>query len=155
MTKLSEHFSLEEMTNSQTAKRQGIDNTPSADVVAQLTNLCEDVLEPLRAKYGAITINSGYRSPALNKAVGGVANSQHVLGQAADTELMGTDNLEWAYMIKDASIVYDQLILEFYDPNIGGNNGWVHVSYVKGGPNRGEDLTINRQGTVRGLPPRN
>lgn len=153
MTQLSDHFSLEEMTNSQTAKRQNIDNTPSDEVVAQLTNLCQDVLEPLRAKFGAISINSGYRSPALNKAVGGVANSQHVLGQAADTELMGTDNLDWAYMVKGSGIVYDQLILEFYDPAIGGNNGWVHVSYVQGGPNRGEDLTINSHGTVRGLPP--
>lgn len=83
--KLSENFSLSEFTRSDTADRLGIDNTPSGEVVANLTELCRAVLQPLREAWGEpLRINSGYRCPALNKAVGGVKTSQHVTGNACD-----------------------------------------------------------------------
>lgn len=89
--KLTQHFALEEFTRSQTAARLGIDNTLNpaffADslVIANLKNLCTQVLEPLRRHIDKpIVISSGYRCPVLNRAVGGVANSQHLTGQAAD-----------------------------------------------------------------------
>ena len=82
---LTEHFALEEFTRSETAERLGIDNTPSEAVVEHLRRLCVLVLEPLRQRFGKpIRINSGYRCPALNRAVGGVRNSRHLTGDAAD-----------------------------------------------------------------------
>lgn len=82
---LSPHFTLQELTRSATAERLGIPNAFTADVVDNLQRLCTEVLEPLRAHLGhPIHINSGYRCPALNKAVGGVQNSFHMKGRAAD-----------------------------------------------------------------------
>ena len=82
---LSAHFTLQELTRSATAERLNIQNAFTADVVDNLQRLCTEVLEPLRAHLGhPITINSGYRCPALNKAVGGVQNSFHLTGRAAD-----------------------------------------------------------------------
>lgn len=82
---LSAHFTLQELTRSATAERLKIPNMFTADVVDNLQRLCTEVLEPLRAHLGhPITINSGYRCPALNKAVGGVPNSFHLTGRAAD-----------------------------------------------------------------------
>ena len=82
---LSPHFTLQELTRSATAERLGIPNAFTADVVDNLQRLCSEVLEPLRAHLGhPITINSGYRCSALNKAVGGVQNSFHMKGRAAD-----------------------------------------------------------------------
>lgn len=82
---LSPHFTLRELTRSDTAKRLGLQNAFTADVVDNLQKLCVEVLEPLRKHLGyPIKINSGYRSPAVNKAVGGVANSFHIQGRAAD-----------------------------------------------------------------------
>lgn len=125
---LSEHFSLREMTFSQTAIRQGIGNTPSADQIGALRLLCEKVLEPTRAHFGRpIIVSSGYRSPALNRAVGGSTTSQHCTGEAADIEIAGVDNRRLAKWIRD-NLTFDQIILEgasAADPNAG----WVHVSY--------------------------
>lgn len=86
--RLTEHFKLSEFTNSSTATARGIDNTPNEQQIANLKRICEEILEPLRAFAGQpIIIGSGYRSPALNKAVGGVKNSQHMTGEAADIRL--------------------------------------------------------------------
>lgn len=126
---LSANFTLAEMTRSQTSARRGINNVPPPAVVLALTTLCREVLEPLRARVGGpIVINSGYRSPALNRAVGGAATSQHALGEAADIERPGMSNKALCEAILAAGIPFDQLILEAYNPAVPGS-GWVHVSY--------------------------
>ena len=85
---LTPHFKLSEFIKSSTATARKIDNTPSQEVISNLQVLCQNVLEPLREYFNCpIIIGSGYRSPALNKAVGGVANSQHMTGEAADIHL--------------------------------------------------------------------
>lgn len=81
---LTPHFTLQEMVRSGMALRYGLDNTPRPEHVAALRRLCEDVLEPLRRRFGRIIVTSGYRSPELNRLVGGVATSQHLRGEAAD-----------------------------------------------------------------------
>jgi hypothetical protein len=139
--KISEHFSLQELTKSQTGERLGIDNLPSDAHLASLTLLCERVLEPIRAHYGRpITINSGYRGQKLNKAVGGVATSQHCNGEAADIEIAGVANGDLANWI-ETNLDYDQLILECYKRGVP-DSGWVHVSYKPAG-NRKQELTAS------------
>ena len=136
---LSPHFSLEELTKSQTGARLGISNTPSAKHLAALKLLCEKVLEPVRAHYGRpVHVNSGYRGPALNKTVGGAATSQHCAGEAADIEVPGVANGALAKWI-EANLDYDQLILECYKTGVP-DSGWVHVSYKPAG-NRKQELT--------------
>ena len=138
--KLSQHFSLEEMTKSQTASRKGINNTPGEKEIENLKQLCEHVLEYIRVRFGKpITVNSGYRGPALNKAIGGAKNSQHMTGQAADIEIVGVDNKVLFSWIKD-NMEFDQLILEYYKEGIP-DSGWVHVSWNSQG-NRKQVLTI-------------
>jgi zinc D-Ala-D-Ala carboxypeptidase len=138
--KLTQHFSLEEMTKSQTASRKGIDNTAPPEVVENLKLLCENVLEYVRVRFGKpITVNSGYRGPKLNKAIGGAKNSQHMTGQAADIEIAGIDNKVLFNWIKD-NMEFDQLILEYYKEGIP-DSGWVHVSWNSSG-NRKQVLTI-------------
>jgi zinc D-Ala-D-Ala carboxypeptidase len=125
---LTEHFSLAELTKSQTAERMGIKNSPSEDQVLSLSRLCENILEPTRENYGIpFSPSSCFRSSTLNNMVGGASNSQHVDGCAADIEISGVDNLELARWI-ERNLFYDQLILEHY---VLGNadSGWVHVSY--------------------------
>lgn len=129
---LSEHFSLAEMTASETARRIRDPNHPGAAETAALKTLCEKVLEPIRAHFGKpIRVNSGYRSPKTNAAVGSSGTSQHCRGEAADIEIDGVPNATLARWIRD-NLVFDQVILEAYDPAKGPNSGWVHVSYRSG-----------------------
>ena len=125
---LSENFSLNEFTKSDTAVRKGIDNTPNDDHLKSMKALCENVLQKVRSHFGkSVRITSGYRSPELCEAIGSSAKSQHAKGQAADFEITGIDNKDLAIWIRD-NVDFDQLILEFYtegDPN----SGWVHCSY--------------------------
>jgi zinc D-Ala-D-Ala carboxypeptidase len=139
--KLTQHFSLQEMIKSQTALRKNIDNTPSPEAVENLKSLCENVLEKIRIHFGRpLTINSGYRGPKLNKAIGGAKNSQHMTGQAADIEIAGMDNKILFCWIRD-NLEFDQLILEYYKPGVP-DSGWVHVSWNSKG-NRKQVLTID------------
>lgn len=128
MTRLSDHFTLEEFTKSQTAIRRGIRNNPTAAHREAMVLLCEFVLEPVRTHFGRpVRITSGYRSAALNRAINGSDSSQHSKGEAADFEIPGVSNREVAKWI-EANLRFDQLILEGYkkgDPN----SGWIHVSY--------------------------
>ena len=125
---LTENFSLNEMIKSETALRHGLDNTPPQEIIANLRTLCEQILQPLRTAYGrGIKVNSGYRSPDVNAAVGGSRTSDHCKGQAADIEIPGIPNYDLAKYIEDY-FDYTQLILEFYTPGIP-DSGWVHVSY--------------------------
>lgn len=145
--KLSPHFHLSELCRSQTASRANLDNTPPHMVIERLRALCERVLEPVRALYGKpVVVSSGYRAPEVNKLVSGRDTGQHVLGEAADFEIPGVDNLELARRIAGSSIPFDQLILEYYDGT--PSSGWIHVSHRKS-HNRGEVLTA-----YKGTPPR-
>ena len=139
--KLSGHFSLAELTKSQTAVRKGIDNKPTLDHIENLTELCTHILEPTRRNFGKpMVITSGYRSEELCEAIGSSKNSQHAKGEAADFEMFGVDNKELAKYIKN-NLIYDQLILEFYNPD-DPSSGWVHCSYNKE-ENRKQSLLYN------------
>jgi hypothetical protein len=150
--KLSKYFTLEEFIKSQTAVRKGIDNMPpEPDRQATIDNmraLARNVLDPMRENYARpIMLSSGYRSPALNRAVGGSKTSQHCFGEAADTEVQGIGNPTLArWIIKNLD--FDQVILEFYNPLEGPNSGWVHVSYTRHRPNRRKVTTamVGRDG---------
>jgi zinc D-Ala-D-Ala carboxypeptidase len=139
---LSKNFTLNELIKSNTAKSRGIDNTPTDETqLANLKQLTEKVLQPIRDHFGPTTINSGYRSPVLNEAVRGSKTSQHCYGQAADVEVRGVANYDLAKWIED-NLDYDQLILEFYTPGIL-DSGWVHVSYT-GKNHRKQSLTATK-----------
>jgi hypothetical protein len=138
--KLSAHFALSEFTRSESAKREGLDNTPTAEHLENLKTLCEKVLEPIRERYGSINISSGYRGKMLNHFIGGSVSSDHCLGRAADIDMddsgTGVTNTEVFNYIKD-NLDYDQLIWEFGTKE---KPDWVHVGY------RGKD---NRKQTLR------
>jgi len=137
---LSEHFNLKEFTKSETAIRKRIDNTPNSVHATNLKAVCEKILEPVRKHFGKpVRINSGYRGPALNAAVGGSSKSQHCNGEAVDFEIDGLPNPELAKWVSE-NCDFDQIILEFYDPKEGPNSGWVHASY-SAGKNRKQKLT--------------
>lgn len=146
---LSENFWVSEFLRSQTASRNGIDNTPNEQfLIENMRGLAQNVLQPLRWAYDKpIRITSGYRCPELNKAVGSKSSSQHIKGQAADFEVPGVPNLEVAEFIRD-ELSFDQVILEFWT---GGNSGWIHCSYVDDVNNRHATLTINSNGVFNGF----
>ena len=143
LIRLSKNFSLSEMVKSATAERLGVDNSPSLIHLVNLTHLAIHILQPVRDKFGVITINSGYRSPALNAKVGGSKTSQHCNGQAGDFESFSTANPDLARWIAK-NLDFDQLILEFYDGK-DPNSGWIHCSYNLMG-NRGVTLTALKTG---------
>ena len=127
----SEHFTIEELCRSQVAVCLGIDNEPKReDIIANLKRLAFHTLEAVRLLNGnkPITITSGYRSKELNRAVGGVATSQHQCGCAADLVVgSAEENRRLFQKIKSSgSVPFDQLILE-------PKAGWIHISYVEGG----------------------
>jgi hypothetical protein len=125
---LSANFTLKELIKSDTATRLGLDNTPDDEALENLKVLCEMVLQPVRDHFGkSVTVNSGFRSPESNAAVGGSKTSDHCRGQACDIEIPGVANADLAQWIMD-NLDYTQLILEFYTPGIP-DSGWVHVSY--------------------------
>lgn len=123
------YFSIEELTRSATAAARKIDNTPTDEVARNLTDLVENILDPLREAYGKpVQVNSGYRSPALNKALKGAATSQHMKGQAADiTAGNRKENKILFDLIQNLGLPFDQLIFEKGTRKEGPD--WVHVSY--------------------------
>lgn len=137
---LTDHFTLEELTHSQTAARLGLDNEPPPAVVDALTRTAHG-LEMVRVLLQApILVSSGYRSPLVNRAVGGAANSQHILGEAADFTAPGFGPPEMivrAIMRSTRPIPYDQLIVEF--------GRWVHISFSRSP--RHQALVIDHAGT--------
>lgn len=141
--RLSQHFTLSEFTRSQTATRHGIDNTPSDKEVKALKALCENVLERIRANFGPVRISSGYRSKELNKMIGGSQTSQHSKGEAADIEVPRISNRVLAEWIAE-NCDFDQLILEFHNPQAGADSGWIHVSWVDRNKNRKQVLRANK-----------
>ena len=147
---LSKHFKLSEFEKSQTATRKGINNKAGSGEIKNLTDLCYEVLEPVRIKFDKpVIITSGYRSPELCEAIGSKATSQHAKGQAVDFEIAGVSNLEVALWIQN-NCDFDQLILEFWkddDPNAG----WIHCSF-NDGSNRKQVLTYDGKSYTNGLP---
>ena len=127
------HFTMDELTHSATAIRKGIDNTPDSNVKANLTALVANILDPLREAYGKpIVVSSGYRCAKLNRAVGGVARSQHLSGQAADIQSAGKSRSEHKKLFdlaRKLSLPYDQLIDEH-------DYKWVHISFNPKGNRR-------------------
>lgn len=121
--KLSEHFTLHEFERSETASARGIDNKVPPELIPNLKRLCVEILEPLR-KYAnePVRISSGYRCPSLNKAVGGVKNSQHLKGQAADIIAPTRKKLQQWYDWIRTHCKYHQLLLEG-----SGTKMWIHV----------------------------
>ena len=127
--KLSDNFSLHEFTRSQTATRHNIENVPSKQVIENLKSLCLGVLQPVRDYFmRPMIISSGFRCAELNIKIGGSITSQHVQGQAADIEVLEVSNLEVSNWIH-TNLSYDQLILEFHNPDEDPHSGWVHVSF--------------------------
>lgn len=141
--KLSPHFDLSEFTQSQTAARLGLDNTPPAGVVDALSYTASQ-LERIRTLLGApLFISSGYRSLAVNRAVGGKDSSQHCKGEAADFTCPGFgDPRQIVAALVRTDVLFDQLILEHAD---AVNNGWVHISFSD--HPRKQVLIIDRLGT--------
>ena len=141
---LTKNFSYQEMIKSSTAARIGVSNDATREHVINLVNLCNFILQPVRDEFGPIRINSGYRSPALNKAVGGSKTSQHCNGEAADFESSRISNPQLAPWVAK-NLDFDQLILEFYDGK-DPHSGWIHCSYKMDGSNRKSTLTALRVG---------
>ncbi len=143
---VSRSFFLEQFTYSPTASRFDMVNEPNAEAKANLRNIIKKIAQPIVDHFKKpLKINSGYRSPQVNVAVGGAPKSQHVTGEAIDIEIEGVSNKVLADWI-DKNIVYDQLILEFYNPMEGVNSGWVHVSLKRDGVNRKTKLVAYKDG---------
>ena len=124
--KLTEHFTLEELCRSRTARRQKIPNVPLGCHIMRLKNLCEKVLEPTRQHFGVpLVVTSGYRCEAVNRMVGGSATSQHRQGEAADFQIEGcAPGMREVWQWMKENVPYDQLILE----SRKDGTRWIHVS---------------------------
>jgi len=150
---LSKNFTLAELIKSQTADRKGIPNFPTEHGIYNLRLLAENILQPIRNKWGSFLISSGYRSEQLCEEIGSKNTSHHCCNNgysASDFEVAGVDNYELATWIKDESnLPFCQLILECY--NGEKNSGWIHISYHPADI-RKECLTYDRtQGYRKGL----
>lgn len=145
------YFTIDELVKSATAKRLGIMNVPSIEHCANLKGLVENILDPLREKWGApIIVTSGYRCEKLNKAIGGASKSQHVLGQAADIRTVSDrpeENYKLLHLLIDLKLPFDQLVSEYVDGN--GCPDWIHVSY--GPRNRRQELTCKNGKYYNGI----
>ena len=147
---LTPHFTLAELTHSEAATRLGIKNVPPPAVTEALRLVCVHVLEPVRAHFGRpVTVNSGYRSPAVNRAVKGSSTSQHVRGEAVDFEVPGVPNMDVAKWVR-ANLRFDQLIAECVSPRDPAA-GWVHVSWRLSGQRQSVLTFVPGQGYFNGL----
>lgn len=150
--KLSEHLDLSEVTRSESAKRKGIRNEPTAEHLENFKKLAEHIFEPIRNHFNtSIHISSGYRSKALNSAIGGASSSQHCTGEAIDIDMDGSSSGVTNKMIFEyikSSLNFDQLIWEFGSDS---NPDWVHVSYESSNkPQRKEILKATKiNGTAK------
>jgi hypothetical protein len=141
---LTKNFTLSEMVKSETALRHDMDNTPGDAEVANMQLLAARVLQPVRDHFArGVKVNSGFRHPDVNAAVGGSRTSDHTRGMAADIEIPGVPNAELAEWIR-ANLSYTQLILEFYTRGVP-DSGWVHVSYDPANLKK-QDLTAVKEG---------
>ena len=149
---LSKNLSLAEVMRSETAKRKGVSNMPTEAHIENFKLLAEKVFQPIREHFAVpIHISSGYRSAALNKAIGGSATSQHCTGEAIDIDMDGTaiTNAAIFNYIKD-NLEFDQLIWEF---GTDTNPDWVHVSYESTGKQRKQILKAVKKGGATSYVP--
>jgi hypothetical protein len=140
---LSTNLSLAEVTRSETAKRRGISNMPTAEHIENFKKLAANIFQPIREHFGKpIIISSGYRSAELNKAIGGSLSSQHSSGEAIDIDMDGTDitNKQIFDYIKD-NLTFDQMIWEF---GTDANPDWVHVSFAANRSQRKQILVAKK-----------
>ncbi len=141
--KISTNLTLKEVSKSLTATRRGIDNEPKGEHLTALINLANNVFQPIREHFGKpISVSSGYRSPELNKAIGGSKTSQHCKGEAIDIDNDAREyptNADIFWYIYD-HLEFDQIIWEFGDNK---NPSWVHVSYKSEG-NRKQVLKASK-----------
>jgi hypothetical protein len=147
--KLSEHLDLAEVIKSDTAKRKGISNMPTPEHLENFKKLAENVFEPIRKHFGVpIHISSGYRSKALNTAIGGSLSSQHCQGEAIDIDMDGSANGVTNKMVFDFikdKLNFDQLIFEFGTKDAPD---WVHVSWESSGKQRKQVLRAVKQSGI-------
>jgi hypothetical protein len=140
---ISKHLSLAEVSRSETAKRKGINNTPSGEHLENFKKLAENIFEPIREHFGVpIHISSGYRSKELNAAIGGSSSSQHCSAEAIDIDMDGSPNGVTNKMVFDFikdNLNFDQLLWEFGNDT---NPDWVHVSYESTGKQRKQILKV-------------
>lgn len=135
---LSEHFSLEEMTRTST----GLPNVPSEGDIARLKGLCASVLEPIRAEWGPIRIDSGFRCHDVNEKVGGVPSSQHCPGEAADIYPLEADlDIVYDWIVKASPLRFGQCIKEDK-----GRSRWIHVSLPRANAENQEALVFDGHG---------
>ncbi len=141
--KLSRNFTLNELTRSGTAQRRGIDNEPTDAHLDNLQRIVDEILQPMREDLGPIRVTSGYRSPKLNRAIGGSSRSQHCKGEAVDIQFWeggDMDNKVIYDYILDNEIEFDQMINEF-------DFSWIHISLKeKGNRNRVLEAYKNEEG---------
>lgn len=152
MRQISEHVSYDEGKFSATAARLGLANEPPAEILKTMKITAENIFEPVRKKFGVpLRIISFYRSPALNKAVGGSRSSQHMIGEAIDVQATGgVTNAELFHYLRTNKIDYDQIIAEF---PVKGEPAWVHISYTKKRHNRNQPLiALKKDGKTIYLP---
>ena len=141
MEQFTKNFSYDELIASATAKRLGLDNTPTPEEKEKLRQLAEDILQPIRDAWKSpIVVTSGYRSEAVNKAVGGVSNSQHQFGEAADIKVGGKDRnrklFNFIYkLISKGDIKVGQLIDEY-------SYSWIHISLPRKGKENNQILHV-------------
>ena len=144
---ISKHLSLAEVSRSETAKRKGINNTPSGEHLENFKKLAENIFEPIREHFGVpIHISSGYRSKELNAAIGGSSSSQHCSAEAIDIDMDGSPNGVTNKMVFDFikdNLNFDQLLWEFGNDS---NPDWVHVSYESTGKQRKQILKAVKSG---------
>lgn len=144
--KLTEHFTVKEMTHSETAIRRGLDNTCPDGLKANMKRVA-DALEILRAHYGTpIRVTSCYRAPAVNKAVGGSPTSAHRFANAADFTVSGVPNIEVCRKVPELIPDFDQVIYEF------GPSGWVHLGFTNKAPRKQMLSAVKRDGKTVYLP---
>lgn len=137
MSKISTYVSYAEAIKSQTAERKGIVNTPTTEALENMKHVAKNVFDKVRRHLGVpLIVSSFFRSPELNKAIGGSSTSQHMKGEAIDIDHPKLNKKIFDYIRKN--LVFDQLINEFPDEN--GVPSWVHVSLKREGENRGEVL---------------
>jgi hypothetical protein len=136
--RLSPHFSYGEMTISDIAERKGILNRPDEIQITNMKNLCVNILEPIRTYFGkSVIISSGFRTPELNKAIGGSETSQHRFGEAADFIIIDKELVAiYEWVILNSNLDYDQIIHEF--------GRWIHISHTKRYKNRQKNTVAMR-----------
>lgn len=147
---ISKHVSYREATKSRTAVKEGIDNTPSSEALASMQNVAEKIFEPVRGHFCVpIAVTSFYRSPTLNKAVGGSGSSQHVKGEAMDldADVFGMITNASIFNYIRTQLEFDQLIWEHGDSI---EPDWVHVSLKASGINRKQILVAYKKKDWRG-----